>query len=740
MTSAGLVPDCKAVSLVLDHVLEVEKQLREEEPAFDEETLQHLVTVADAVKELEDIRRNTRELLEVETIENSKLRYTMMHLPGIITKEIEAAITSAREAVASEMLQLQNELRDITLGLEKTQKKQTELEEMNLVLSHQERTLWDEHQVAVDLLNQQMAGKAQQSILVNQTHKSRKDAEDAVIEYQTRTEDLEEDMAVEKQQFNKEIEHLTAEIAETQRKTEDQEGRNLDKKARLSQRRSVLFDVEEKNNMISENISSEKDKILILQASHRRLTHKLDIQNKQLVDSSNKIDVLELSMANQKENFNKQSNSLKEKILMLDEEINAAEMLHGPLTKKHKDLKQEYQAASGEEDRQYAIKRDVATQLEKSRAILDEKQERLGKISMEVKEMKLEVGNLLESKRISTEQMSSHVEEYKGDLANESQKRMTIQIQKDEVTKEMELWKLAEEDFMKEQKKRIENGQKKKSSLSEKGRRLQRETEIWNKEICNINEEQRKANQEYSNQVQSLKEQIKLLEAKVSISTENLKIEQQKLSTNIPIMNEAEDANNKQHLKFEDLKEKAGELKRRQRSLELSISAITKEIEANSNMKETKKASLKALRQSAFEKLQNDLETIKLTDKDIYETNRKLELVIMENCRLKLQNAQYKEDITDSRSEAQQHLSATQRLEGNLASLIEHLREAWKEDNFVCSDFSDRDQEILDSIIELLKKINQREEKVGHLSNILQNKFIGLTSLLDSNIGVSQTV
>ncbi|XP_075049600.1 coiled-coil domain-containing protein 175 [Mixophyes fleayi] len=740
MSSVVLVPDCRAVSAVLDHFMEVEKQLKGKDPAFGEETVQHLVAVADAVRELEDIRRNTREILEVETIENSKLRYTIMHLPGIITKEIEAAVTSARESIAAEMLQLQNELRDKTLGLEITEKKQRELEEMNLFLSDQGKTLWDEHHEAVDLLNQQMADKAHQSILVNQTHKRCKDAEEAVIEYQTKTEDLAEDMIIEKQQFNEEIGNLTAEIAETRNKTEAQEARNAERKAYLGQRRSVLFDVEEKINTMNEIITSVKDKMLLLEASHRRLTNKLDIQNNQSVDTSNKIDILELQMANKKENFNKQSNSLKEKISKLDEEINTAETLHGPLTEKHKDLKQEYLAVSEEEDRQYTIKRDIATQLEKSRAVLDEKQELLGKLKMELKEMKVEAEELVESMRISTEQIASHVEEYRENLTTEAQKRLAIQMQKNELAKETELWKLAEENFMNEQKKRIENGQRKQISLAEKGRHLQGETEKWNREICSINEEQRKASQEYSIQVQSLKEQIKLLEDKVNISTENLKIEQQKLSTTIPIMNEAEDTYNKENLKFEELKMKAAALKRTQKSLEVSINTINKDIEANSVLKETKKASLKALRNSAFVKLQNDLETMKLIDKDIYETNRKLELVIMENCRLKLRNAQYKEDINDTRSEAKKNVSATKHLEGALASRIEHLREGWEEDNVVCSDFSDRDQEILDSIIELLKKINQREEKVGHLSSILQNKFTGLTSLLECKIGIRQSV
>ncbi|XP_044127445.1 myosin-11-like isoform X2 [Bufo gargarizans] len=529
-----------------------------------------------------------------------------------------------------------------------------------------------------------MAGKAHQSILVNETHTRRKEAEEAVIEYRNKTDDLEEDMAIERQQFIEETDRLTAEIAKTQKKTEEQDARNAEKKVSLSQRRSVLFDVEEKVTTEKENISSIKGKVLLLQASHGRLTNKLDIEKKQSMDTSNKIDILELRMANKKEDFYKQSNTLKDEISKLDEQMKTAEIVHESLVKTHKDLKLKYQTASAEEDRQHAMKRDTAKQLEQSRSALDEKQELLGKLKMELTEMEGDTENLLESMRISMGQLATHVEEFRQDLTTERQKRMSIQIKKGEVTKEIELWKLSEEGSITEMKKRIQNGQNKKVFLTNEGSRLQGEIEKWDKEICSINEEQTKASKEYSRQVQSLKDQIKNLEEKLKISISSLENEQQELAKNIPIMKAAEDTYNKEHDNYEDIKKKASAMKSKQKSLVGSITTITKDIEANIKLK---------------------------------------------------QNAQYKEDISAIISESQKHLSATSHLEKYQASLIEHLHEGWDQDKLVCGDFSERDQEILDSIMELLRKISNREEKVGYLNGILHEKYIGLSSLLEIKTG-----
>ncbi|XP_072284952.1 coiled-coil domain-containing protein 175 [Pyxicephalus adspersus] len=729
------IPDSRGVFVVLEHFMEIEKQLKENDLKLDEEALQHLEAVADAVKELEDIRRATRELLEARTIENSKLRYKVTCLPGIISKEIEAAVRSARESISSEMQLLQNELRSITLQLENIEKKQMDFEELNSTLGVQGKTLWDEHQKAVTLLNQQMADKAHQSICVNQTHSKRKEAEEAVIEYQHKTEDLAEDMITERKQFTEEKEDLETQILETQRKTEAQDARNAEKQIYLNQQRSQLFDVEEKVITEKENVSSVKNKVLLLQASHGRLMNKLELQKKLSQDLSNKIDLLELHMVNQKEDFNRKSNTLKDQISKLDEEMNTAEILQQSLAGRHNMLKQEYQAASEEEDRQHAMKKDTALQLDRSREFLNEKQELLGKIKRELKEMDVESERLVESMRVTTEQLVAKVDESKEDLAKERQKRMTIQVKKDEVTKEMELWKLSEETIIRELKQRIVTGENKKKFLSTEGIRLQGEIEKWDKEICSVSKQLEKASKKFLIEEQNLMEQIKILEEKIQVSTQNLEIEQEKLAKNIPILNEAEETNNKENANYEDLKKRAAEFRSRQKSLEQSNNKITKDIEANVKIKETKKSSLKELRNSAFNKLQNDLGTIKQIDRDIYEINRKLELVIMENCRLKMQNIQYEDDVNAIKNESEEHIRATKQLEGDLASLIEHLHKGWEEDNFVCNDFSERDQEILDSILELLKKINQREEKVGYLNNILQEKFTGLASLLQSKPG-----
>ncbi|KAM4663518.1 coiled-coil domain-containing protein 175 [Discoglossus pictus] len=567
MSSAMGVPECTAVAAVLEHFMELENQLRLEQPAFDEEDLHHLVAVADYIKELEHARRTTRELLEMETIDNSKLRHKLLHLPGTITKEIEASVSRARESNAFEVEQLQNELRNLTQELEDAEKRQINLEDRNSFLCHQSKTMWTEHQEAVELLNQQMADKAHESIVLNETHNKRKEAQDAVIDFRNRSEDLAEDMIIERQEFEEEKLKLIEEIKELEKRIAAQNMKNLEIKQSLDQLTSTLFDVEEKAESQREIIRNLNDDILLLRASHSRLSKKVDSEKKIGAELTEKRNHLEQNMTTMKANTANEVDSLNEKINELAEKMKSLENLHQDLTEKSTELKQMYKSTREEEDKECAKKQDLSTEL-------------------------------------------------------------AIQVSKDKAVKELELFKFAQEQFISEMNQRTEEGLKKQAALTEEGKILQRNIKICNQQIQTLNVDQRKIDEEYATMKQSLTKEIQSFEEELNELNRNLQSEQDKLKASISVLNETEGTHNTEQQTYEDLTKQAGK----------------------------------------------------------------------------------------------------------------QLHIGWEDDDFVCKDFSERDQEILDAIVELINKIINREEKIGSLNEKLQNKFIELASLLEYKTGCQFSV
>ncbi|TTE07127.1 hypothetical protein Baya_14876 [Bagarius yarrelli] len=105
--AACLVPDQPAVNITLEHLEELDTQLRAEGVAFSPEASHHLRETADAIKELEALRKAAHEELEVETIETGKLRHRLLSQRDGIISEISDRGDNVRRSRAD-----QNEHRD----------------------------------------------------------------------------------------------------------------------------------------------------------------------------------------------------------------------------------------------------------------------------------------------------------------------------------------------------------------------------------------------------------------------------------------------------------------------------------------------------------------------------------------------------------------------------------------------------------------------------------------------------
>ncbi|KAM9061297.1 coiled-coil domain-containing protein 175 [Sarcophilus harrisii] len=119
---------------VLEKLFKVEKALKNETFEFNQEAKTTLEEIAEAVKKLECMRKTTIDLLEIESIEASRLRFLLIHLPGNISKEIEDAVIAARVTNAEEINSLNNAIETVNFEMELLNERLTNLEKMNIEL------------------------------------------------------------------------------------------------------------------------------------------------------------------------------------------------------------------------------------------------------------------------------------------------------------------------------------------------------------------------------------------------------------------------------------------------------------------------------------------------------------------------------------------------------------------------------------------------------------------------------
>ncbi|XP_069063118.1 coiled-coil domain-containing protein 175 isoform X1 [Pleurodeles waltl] len=730
------LPESPAVSAALEHLSAIEKQLKNAEMEYGEEAMQHLTETVGAIKQLEYVRRATRELLEEESIENSKLRFKILHLPGNITKEIADAVSWARDSNASQLDELQSELRDLMPEIECTNQKQLSLEELNSSLCDRVKKMSERHEEVVQQLNVHMANKADKNIDLNETYSKSRDAKQAVIDLAYCLRDLEEDLVLEKEQHSKEIERLNKEIAELQMEIEIKKKRNTEKEECHAMIVEKLSEKEEHVSNVKELLCKTKHQILQLKNSSTLLTKQLDQQKMTTVELTNKKSYLETQLTSMEEECIKQREILKNKLLKVEENMQKATYLNKKLTSKSTDLNEEFLAVREEEDTEIEKNQETTLQLHKSASTLQEKLDHLANIRIEIKDMEKEIEKIQESSQLATNIYGAQLEESRSSLNLERQKRMTLQVKHDAITKQAELWKHAEDKYVNDITQRMEAGKKRSADLNEEGMSLQKDIMHKDSEIKRLTKEQIEAENKNKTIKEFYLEDIEKLESESKILKENLEKGGEELKMKIPILQEAQNKHDKHTRKYEDIKQQVGALKNKKKGLEDTIKGKKTGLEVLSKVKEKHRCTLKQNREAVVQQLKSQKEEVKLVEKDIYETNRKLELVTMENCRLKLNNEQKIHEIRKAIHQAEKQRDAAVDMDNHLILLYDLLMKGWARDTSTRKDFSERDQETLEAIKELVKKIQKREGKLRNLTQQLHDKYTGIKSLLQLDSGV----
>ncbi|XP_042727298.1 uncharacterized protein LOC122179992 [Lagopus leucura] len=240
-----------------------------------------------------------------------------------------------------------------------------------------------------------------------------------------------------------------------------------------------------------------------------------------------------------------------------------------------------------------------------------------------------------------------------------------------------------------------------------------------------------KRKHDYRSYNEDFTNKIKYLEDDIKTASENLLKIEHKFKVSRLTLEETQKEREEKYAEYEELRKSF--LKKKDEELQIRR-AIQKSTKTTGMLKEETLELQKQLcikRDAAVSQLKHQTETMKLLERDIYEINRKLDIVNTENCRFKLCNAQMKEDILAMNSEAEGHQSAIVKIGNDLAVLRGFLLERWSEDSSIQKEFLENEQEILNAVTALLRKIQHREERIGDINSRLQNSLEGMDSLLE---------
>uniref|UniRef100_A0A3Q1JEC4 Uncharacterized protein n=1 Tax=Anabas testudineus TaxID=64144 RepID=A0A3Q1JEC4_ANATE len=248
-----------------EHLKELDKQLQEEAVPFAPEVCLHLTEIAAAIAELEADRRAAHELLEVETIENSKLRHQINNIRERMSQEIMADVEAARASNAEQIDQLQKELNVMSQLQESTVKSQEAILSKKEALYHEREQAQAEHDGIVATLNGEITLKYSSQMRLDHTREQIEELKSCIAAAEQDKITLKRKIQLEREDFNMKKDNLSRDVHQTEANIKQQ-------KEAIKMNRKELARVNSKKHEIQEHLGELTAEMAKQESSVQRLT------------------------------------------------------------------------------------------------------------------------------------------------------------------------------------------------------------------------------------------------------------------------------------------------------------------------------------------------------------------------------------------------------------------------------------------------------------------------------------
>ncbi|XP_078262725.1 coiled-coil domain-containing protein 175 [Rhinoraja longicauda] len=721
------------LKLALDRLQELEKNLKDKGLCFG--PIRHFAKLAEGVSQLEEARRNIHEILEVETIEASKLRYNLSELPNKLNQEIAASVAAARASKATELNELKAKIEMMTLQMEALEKEYRRLERENASLCPAQREAGARYNDIIFLMNDVMGDRANKQITLNETYDNIRDIKSKIIDINKDIQDLKEEMEEKRNEYHDKKRDLMEKFNDINGLVQEQNKANYEKKTildglkrKLEDLNYDIWDQEKKTSELTLQNTVLQKKETALEYEH--------IENLQTFEElMNKKDKFTNDLKTLNEYYQQEIENLQMRSLQVQEGIGKVQIGNEDLLEQ-RDSRREAARKAREYETETRNRLKILTdRLESTKDMLVQIEDNLASVRKEIQEYEEMMLTHADKHQNTMEFLNKELHKYMRKLDKEQQIRKDTQEKRDKISKEMLEVKRSTERYLTILSKRLQSFRRKREKLLKKSSSLE------------------KAIAEYTENITALKRQIAIKEAALKEITKRLSEENKHLKNEIKEVNERM-MQVKQELEINlpikqklesDLAEvtaicdEQGTELDDQISKKFEIDRSTARLKGETALLLASKpdllSTLSTIRNNILYQVKGTADQLKLLEVEIYEAYRRLELVEIENCKLKLCNFQLTKDLASLEEEGERQKAEKKKQDNELQTIHDNLMKSWALDFSVQMEFVVCDQSVLNVIEQLMNKIQLRGIKLGsigdqlkdHLSNLLS--FVGSTPI-----------
>lgn len=724
-----LVPDFPAVAVALEHIKELDWQLKEDGGAFSAAASVHLMEISAAVSELEAEWRTAHERLEVESTENSNLSLRVSDLREQISQEVMAEVAAARAVSVEEMEQLCKDLSEVSQLLLFTAEKQEALSIHNKELCAERDQVKVEYDEVVAAVDAQITLKCALKETLEQTLRQTEGLKcciDAVERERVRRVQC---IMLERQEFTIKQEKLSKEVAAVEVQIKKQ-------KRAVRRSRKELDRAIEKEQEASGRLSELQLQVDRLQSSSQTLSEsryqgkvQLEAEMQKQLELKQQRAMLKKERHQLREAFKDSMQRLAKEISQVENEIGKVESL---VRQHHDSLAQVAKRLTRQQSEESQVKAEhvrVSQQLEHSERLLEEQISLLVKHRQEISEMDKQLAKLLEADTISKLTFERECEElcWRSDAA--ARNTRYCEEKRNQLRNLLVEMKRKQAEHEARMNLEISHGRKRYQELQRvETEHLQREprsadANAFLRYIQQHDTELRQEEDGHQKEIEQINAQIESWTKSNEEKTSSLQKEEEKLR-------EVEAMWNKEEERYEKVRELTTELREQRNHLEASIQHLKAETENQLRLREEARATLEEMERclaTSLEELAGELRTAEV---GIYDGAVKLQQVEVENSRLHLQIAQMSAGLQEAREDWEHYREDARRSRRSTEELAGRLRDAWKEDILVTHEGQRSSQEELSLLEQMRSRHKNKRERLDSIGALLHLQVAEVSRLL----------
>ncbi|XP_040333219.1 coiled-coil domain-containing protein 175 isoform X2 [Herpailurus yagouaroundi] len=677
----------------LEQLFVVEQSLHSDYFKCNEEARTFLKDIAIAVKKLEEMRKATIDLLEIESMELSRLYFLLETLPNSIGRELEECVRDARRLNLFEINQLQMDVTRMNNEIEFLKKKILDLKTINEILGEQQEELVRRHEKLVLSLNHTMEEKAAVTVYINETY-TKINSEKQELEFQNQR------------------------LKEIQEQMEKEKAKYLARKQKLNQ--EVLSDHNLEIAQLQESIRHWEQEIEEMKKSCKILEDKMHffMNNKEKLEDSSSVE----------------KDEILQKIKQMAEKLHKNHLESKDLQEKLHTLTRQYKIVLSEEEKVFIQKQNTYNENQRQMAFISQKENFLSQRKVDIKNMEEGLVTLQELHQATKEVYRRQIKILNDNRERESQRRVITQWKIACSRKKHACLKKKLESEVQEILGEVQTAESRCIKLLQETNFRQKEITEFLAETEKLTLELKQVEEEFIVKEKKLVQELSKYELRFARETQSNRVKEDELVEHLPQLQVAEEEYMSKAGKLEELIHFITAQKQEQNLLNDYTSQMARDFSRLFSNSEKVKKELKYLRDQESHKIKSHLETLKNLENEIYVHDLKVDALLLENEKLRKYIAYMKNNI-ELYKKREEDLKCTS---GDLCwQLTAHQRkylDLWAEFQTTVKELVNSGGETLQGIKKLTERLQERDENIERISIWLQGNLEELRFLMEQEL------